>query len=64
MFQPRKTSYEGPVLTEYGDVASLTGILGARFTGDILVDVNGNVEQEGNLSIDACPTRDFEHCER
>ena len=53
-----KRTYQVPVLNEYGDVASLTGILGARFTGDILVDVNGNVEQEGNLSIDACPTRD------
>ncbi len=57
-----KKHYASPKLTEYGEIAEITGILGAAFTGDVLVDVNGNVEQEGNLSIDACPTRDFNNC--
>lgn len=54
--------YTPPTLTDYGDVADLTGIFGAASTGDVLVDTNGNVVQEGNLSIDACPTLDFEVC--
>jgi hypothetical protein len=57
-----KRPYTPPALAEYGDVAEITGVLGSAFTGDVLVDVNGNVEQEGNLSINACPTLDFEAC--
>ncbi len=58
-----KRDYVSPTLTEYGDIAEVTGVLGSAFTGDVLVDTSGNVEQEGNLSIDACPTREFETCQ-
>ena len=50
-------NYSSPKLTEYGDIADLTAILGGAFTGDVLVDTNGNVEQTGNQSLDACPTQ-------
>ena len=56
-------TYTTPTLTEFGDIAEITGVLGNAFTGDVLVDTTGNVEQEGNLSIDACPTRDFANCQ-
>jgi hypothetical protein len=55
-------NYTAPALTNYGSIADLTGVLGNVSTGDVLVDTNGNVEQEGNLSVDACPTQDFEGC--
>ncbi len=55
--------YSAPEVTEYGDIAEITGVLGSAFTGDVLVDTSGNVEQEGNLSIDACPTQEFETCQ-
>lgn len=54
--------YQMPRLTLLGDIAELTGIFGNAFTGDVLVDQNGNVVQRGNLSISACATRDFEEC--
>ena len=54
---PEMKPYTAPKITEYGDVADLTAILGNAFTGDVLVDTTGNVEQSGNLSLDACPTR-------
>ena len=49
--------YSSPKLTEYGDIAELTAIFGGAFTGDVLVDLNGDVVQTGTLSIDACPTQ-------
>lgn len=55
-------NYLAPTLTDYGSIADLTGVLGSAFTGDVLVDTNGNVEQEGNLSINACPTQEFDIC--
>ena len=55
--------YSAPQLTEYGDIAELTAIFGGAFTGDVLVDLNGDVVQTGTLSIDACPTRDPYHGE-
>ena len=56
-------NYTSPKLTEYGDIADLTAVLGSMFTGDVLVDTTGNVEDTGNLSIDACPTQEFEECQ-
>ena len=50
-------AYNTPQVTDYGDVAAITAILGSVANGDILVDTNGNVEQTGNLSIDACPAQ-------
>lgn len=55
-------NYSTPKLTDYGSIADLTGIFGSSVTGDVLVDVNGQVVQEGEGSIDACPTSDFEGC--
>lgn len=55
-------AYIRPEVAELGDIAELTGIFGKRFTGDVLVDPNGNVVQRGDLSISACPTPDFEEC--
>lgn len=52
-----KQPYKCPTVIEYGDIAYLTAILGNAFTGDVLVDTTGNVEQTSNLSLDACPTR-------
>ena len=57
-----KRSYSPPEITDYGDVTDITGIFGSASTGDVLVDVNGNVVMEGTGSIDACPTLDFEVC--
>lgn len=48
-------NYTPPELTEYGDVAAITAIFGNAFTGDVLLDTNGDVVQEGNLSISADP---------
>ena len=39
--------YSAPQLTEYGDIAELTAIFGGAFTGDVLVDLNGDVVQDG-----------------
>ena len=50
-------AYNAPALVDYGDVADITGILGEVASGDVLVDVNGQIQQEGNLSIDACPVQ-------
>jgi len=56
-------NYSSPTLTEYGSIADLTGIFGSSLTGDVLVDTNGQVVQEGDGSVDACPTGDFESCQ-
>jgi len=54
--------YRTPKLIEHGDIAQLTAVVGGAYTGDVLIDVNGEVIQEGNQSIDACPTPDHEVC--
>ena len=46
-------NYTPPALVEYGDIASITAVLGGAFDGDVLVDTTGQVEQTGNLSLNA-----------
>lgn len=55
-------SYRTPELTQHGDIAQLTAIFGGAYTGDVLVNENGEVVEQGNQSIDACPTPDHEVC--
>jgi hypothetical protein len=57
-----KRSYSSPRVSEFGDIAKITGIFGAPFTGDVLVNETGQVVQEGNNSINACATGSFEEC--
>ena len=54
--------YIAPQLTDYGDVAEITAILGEPFVGDQAFDVDGNVIESGNGSINVCPTIDNEEC--
>lgn len=54
--------YRTPELVQHGDIAQLTAIFGGAYTGDVLIDENGDVVQQGNQSIDACPTPDQETC--
>lgn len=54
--------YTAPQLIDYGDIAEITGILGEPFVGDQSFDVDGNVIEVGNGSINVCPTIDFEVC--
>ena len=55
-------NYSSPTLTDYGSIVELTGIFGDAFTGDVLIDQNGDVVQTGDLSIDACASEDLEVC--
>lgn len=55
-------TYSAPKLTAYGDVAAITATLGDPFTGDQSFDVDGNVIEEGQNSINQCPTENNEGC--
>ena len=55
-------TYTAPQLTDYGTVAEITAILGEPFVGDQAFDVDGNVIESGNGSINVCPTIDNETC--
>ncbi len=55
-------TYITPALTEYGDVAALTATLGNPFTGDVSFDVDGNIIETGENSINQCPTPNNEVC--
>ena len=55
-------SYQSPTVSDYGDIAAVTGIFGNPQPGDVLVDLNGDVVQDGDNSINACPTANFEAC--
>ena len=59
-----KRLYVRPSLMEYGDVSSLTGTLGAPFTGDTSFDLDGDIIVSGQNSIDQCPTRNRRNCVR
>jgi len=54
--------YIPPQLAEYGDIGHLTGLFGAQQIQDVLVNPAGQVVQTGTGSLDACPTRNHDHC--
>jgi hypothetical protein len=54
--------YSAPQLTDYGDVAAITATLGDPFTGDVSFDVDGNILETGQNSINQCPTENNEVC--
>jgi hypothetical protein len=55
-------NYAAPQLTQYGSISEITGIFGGPAPSDVLVNPNGEIVQEGEQSINACPTIDFEQC--
>ncbi len=55
-------TYQAPSLIEYGDVAEITATLGNPFTGDLSFDVDGNVLETGENSVNQCPTINNESC--
>jgi hypothetical protein len=50
--------YQTPRLVAFGSVARKTLIFGAASAGDVLLDKNGEIVLEDDLSIDACAERD------
>jgi len=57
-----KQQYLSPELTDFGDIADVTGIFGTASIQDVLLNPAGQVVQEGTGSINACPTMEFENC--
>ncbi len=55
-------TYTEPRVVDYGNVATVTATLGNPFTGDLSFDVDGNVLESGENSINQCPTINNEQC--
>ncbi len=55
--------YASPTLTDFGDVTRLTATLGNPFTGDVAFDVDGNVIETGENSVNQCPALEGAICE-
>ncbi len=55
-------TYQEPQITIYGDIAEITATLGDPFTGDQSFDIDGNVIESSENSINQCPTINNEGC--
>ncbi len=55
--------YTTPKLTVYGDVTQVTATLGDPFTGDVALDLDGNIVEQGMNSVAQCPAIEGYPCE-
>lgn len=55
--------YTAPVLTDYGTVADITATLGDPFTGDVALDIDGNIVEQEMNSLAQCPAVEGYPCE-
>lgn len=55
-------NYTPPQLTDYGDIAELTGIFGSSEIPDVSIGPGGAVINTGHGSIDQCASADLTDC--